>query len=109
MQVLSVTAFEKRVVYNLCKTYGNQLKTREGYRKLKPVIALTITNFEMFEETGKYINHFVFKEKEQLFDYRDEEVAMIFVELPKFPKELEDLGGATLSFSSLEDLLNWLK
>ncbi|NES74515.1 MAG: hypothetical protein F6K06_01240 [Okeania sp. SIO1H4] len=53
MQVLSVTAFEKRVVYNLCKTYGNQLNTREGYRKLKPVIALTITNFEMFEETGK--------------------------------------------------------
>ncbi|MGB3509056.1 MAG: Rpn family recombination-promoting nuclease/putative transposase [Microcoleaceae cyanobacterium] len=95
MQVLNVPAFEKRVVYNLCKTYGNQLKTGEGYRKLKPVIALTITDFEMFEETARYINHFVFKEKEQLFDYRDEEVAMIFVELPKFPKELEELETIT--------------
>ncbi|NEQ75505.1 MAG: hypothetical protein F6K23_22095 [Okeania sp. SIO2C9] len=52
------------------------------------------------DATGHDISHFVFKEKEQLFDYRDEEVAMIFVELPKFPKELEDLGGATLSFIS---------
>jgi len=95
MQVLNVPAFEKRVVYNLCKTYGNQLKIGEGYRKLKPVIALTITDFEMFEATAKYINHFVFKEKEQLFDYIDEEVAMIFVELPKFPKRLEELETIT--------------
>ncbi len=95
MQVLNVPAFEKRVVYNLCKTYGNQLKTGEGYRKLKPVIALTITDFEMFEEKPQYISHFVFKEKEQLFDYVDEEVAMIFVELPKFPKKLEELETIT--------------
>ncbi len=95
MQVLNVPAWEKRVVYNLCKTYGNQLKTGEGYRKLKPVIALKITNFEMFEEKRQYISHFVFKEKEQLFDYVDEEVAMIFVELPKFPKKLEELETIT--------------
>ncbi|NEQ77137.1 MAG: Rpn family recombination-promoting nuclease/putative transposase [Okeania sp. SIO2C9] len=91
VQVLSVPAFEKRVVYNLCKTYGNQLSTGQGYRQLKPVIALTITDFEMFDETAEYINHFVFKEKNKLFDYRPQEVAMIFVELPKFPKQLKEL------------------
>ncbi len=56
MQVLNVPAFEKRVVYNLCKTYGNQLNNGQGYRQLKPVIPLTITDFEMFEETQDYIN-----------------------------------------------------
>ncbi|NEP79406.1 MAG: Rpn family recombination-promoting nuclease/putative transposase [Okeania sp. SIO3B3] len=91
MQVLNVPAFEKRVIYNLCKTYGNQLDTGEGYRRLKPVIALTITDFKMFEKTDRYINHFVFKEKEKSFEYTDEEIAMIFVELPKFPKKLEEL------------------
>ncbi len=95
MQVLNIPAFDKRVVYNLCKTYGNQLDTGEGYRRLKPVIALTITDFKMFENTERYINHFVFKEKDKLFDYINEEVAMIFVELPKFPKKLEELETIT--------------
>ena len=97
MQVLNIPAFEKRVVYNLCKTYGNQLDTGEGYRRLKPVIALTITDFEMFDNTTttKYINHFVFKEKEKSFEYTDEGIAMIFVELPKFPKKLEELETIT--------------
>ncbi|NEQ77891.1 MAG: Rpn family recombination-promoting nuclease/putative transposase [Okeania sp. SIO2C9] len=95
MQVLNIPAFEKRVVYNLCKTYGNQLDTGEEYRRLKPVIALTITDFKMFEKTDRYINHFVFKEKEKLFEYTDEELAMIFVELPKFPKKLEELETIT--------------
>ncbi|MGK7919515.1 MAG: Rpn family recombination-promoting nuclease/putative transposase [Trichodesmium sp.] len=95
MQVLNVPAFEKRVIYNLCKTYGNQLDTGEGYRRFKPVIALTITDFKMFEKTEQYINHFVFKEKEKSFEYVHEEIAIIFVELPKFPKKLEELETIT--------------
>ncbi|WP_365671119.1 Rpn family recombination-promoting nuclease/putative transposase [Okeania sp. SIO3I5] len=91
MQVLDVPAFEKRVIFNLTKAYGNQLKTGEGYRKLRQVIALTITDFKMFEETEDYISQFVFMEKDKLFNYRDQELQMIFVELPKFQKKLEDL------------------
>lgn len=49
----------------------------------------------MFEDTERYINHFVFKEKEKSFNYVHEEVAMIFVELPKFPKKLEELETIT--------------
>ncbi|MBP0016199.1 MAG: Rpn family recombination-promoting nuclease/putative transposase, partial [Cyanobacteria bacterium SBLK] len=44
MQVLNVAAFEKRVIYNLSKTYANQLKSGQGYSYLRPVIALTITD-----------------------------------------------------------------
>jgi predicted transposase/invertase (TIGR01784 family) len=91
MQVLNVAAFEKRVIYNLAKTYANQLKIREGYPRLQPVIALTITDFEMFKEQPDVISHFVFKEKEKLFDYPHLQVEMFFVELPKFKKELDEL------------------
>ncbi len=95
MQVLNVAAFEKRVIYNLAKTYANQLKIRDSYPRLKPVIALTITDFEMFQEQPDVISHFIFKEKEKLFDYPDLEVEMFFVELPKFKKELDELTTLT--------------
>lgn len=95
MQVLNVAAFEKRVVYNLAKTYANQLKIRDSYPRLKPVIALTITDFEMFKGQPDVISHFVFKEKEKLFDYPHSQVEMFFVELPKFNKELDELTTLT--------------
>ena len=95
MQILNVAAFEKRVAYNLAKTYANQLKAGEGYSQLNPVIALTITDFIMFDETQRVITRFVFQEKEELFEYRDRELEMVFVELPKFTKNLEALTSLT--------------
>jgi predicted transposase/invertase (TIGR01784 family) len=91
MQVLNVEAFDKRVLYNAAKTYSTQLKSGEGYFKLKPVIALTITDFEMFKNKDKVISHFVFKENEDLFDYPNHELELYFIELPKFNKELNEL------------------
>ncbi len=90
MQVLNVEAFEKRVIYNLAKAYGNQLDTGEGYRTLKPFIALTITDFVLFKKAKKMINKFRFKEEKDSFNYRDE-LRLIFLELPKFNKELSEL------------------
>ncbi|NEQ27736.1 MAG: Rpn family recombination-promoting nuclease/putative transposase, partial [Microcoleus sp. SIO2G3] len=95
MQVLNVAAFDKRVLYNAAKVYSTQLKSGEGYSKLKPVIALTITDFEMFENRDKVISHFVFKEREELFDYPNQELEIVFVELPKFYKELDALESLT--------------
>ncbi len=91
MQLWNVEAFQKRVVYNLCKTYGNQLKSGQGYFDLKPVIALTITDFKLFPATEKVINCFYFQEAEEHFAYQENELKMVFVELPKFSKKLEEL------------------
>ncbi len=91
MQIWNVEAFEKRVVYNLCKTYGNQLKSGQGYFDLNPVIGLTITDFKLFPSTQKVISCFCFQEKEERFAYQENELAMVFVELPKFNKQLEEL------------------
>jgi predicted transposase/invertase (TIGR01784 family) len=91
MQVINVEAFTKRVVYNAAKTYATQLRPREGYSKLNPLIALTITDFILFENTEKFLTHLVFKELEENFEYYNREIELVFVELPKFNKELEQL------------------
>jgi len=44
MQVLNVQSFGKRVLFNAAKTYAFQLQRGQGYRYLKPVIALTLTD-----------------------------------------------------------------
>ncbi len=95
IQVLNVAAFEKWVLYNAAKVYSTQLKSGEGYSKLNPVIALTITDFEMLENQEDVISHFVFKERHKLFDYPTNELEMVFVELPKFRKELDELETLT--------------
>lgn len=91
MQVARVSAFSKRVIYNLSKAYTNQLGIGEDYLSLTPVIAITITDFVLFEKTPKVITQFVFQEQTQSFEYPDPELQLIFVELPKFHKTLAEL------------------
>ncbi|NEO53201.1 MAG: Rpn family recombination-promoting nuclease/putative transposase [Okeania sp. SIO3B5] len=91
MQVASVTAFDKRVVYNLTKTYADQLNPPQPYMNLKPVISVTITDFEMFEGSSDVVNHFAFLNEKKFVKYTAAEMQLIFVELPKFNKSLEEL------------------
>jgi predicted transposase/invertase (TIGR01784 family) len=58
MQVLNILGFEKRVLYNTAKAFSIQLDVGEDYTLLNPVIALTITDFEMFSETQRLISRF---------------------------------------------------
>lgn len=95
MQVLNVQSFGKRVLYNAAKTYAFQLQAGEGYRMLKPVIALTITDFEMFEESDRLISRFVYKEESTNLKYPENEIDLVFVELPKFTKEEHQLETLT--------------
>ena len=91
MQIARVTAFSKRIVYNLSKAYSNQLGIGENYLILNPVIGVTITDFILFNNTPDVINQFVFQEKNKNFEYPDPELQLIFVELPKFKKSLSEL------------------
>jgi len=43
MQVAYVAGFEKRVIYNASKTYGNQLLVGEAYPKLNQVISINVS------------------------------------------------------------------
>ncbi len=95
MQVLNVAGFEKRILYNAAKSYSIQLQAGEDYKLLNPVIALTIVDFKMFADLEPVISRFVLKEKDYLVDYLSEELELVFVELPKFTKELEELETLT--------------
>lgn len=52
MQVLNVEAFEKRVVYNVAKTYTNQLEKGRRYPELNDVIGITICDFELWPRSA---------------------------------------------------------
>ncbi|WP_373537587.1 Rpn family recombination-promoting nuclease/putative transposase [Microcoleus sp.] len=91
IQVINVPSFGTRVLYNAAKTYSLQLTREERYERLKTVISLKIADFEMFGNQPEFLTRFVFKEKEQQFDYPDTEIELVFIELPKFTKELAEL------------------
>lgn len=91
MQVLNVESFGKRVLYNAAKTYASQLQKGQGYRMLQPVIALTLTDFEMFENSDRLISRFIYKEETTNLKYTDNNMELVFIELPKFTKELSQL------------------
>jgi predicted transposase/invertase (TIGR01784 family) len=93
--VLNVESFEKRILYNATKAYSVQLKSGENYNLLNPVIALTITDFQMFEHLETVISRFCIKEKNNLVDYLADELEFVFVELPKFDKTLAELETLT--------------
>ena len=90
MQVLNNEGFEKRVLYNAAKNYSIQLDKGENYHLLNPVIALNIVDFIMFKDTDKIVTNFKLLEKEEFIDYIDD-IELIFIELPKFKKELNQL------------------
>ncbi|MEB3163771.1 MAG: Rpn family recombination-promoting nuclease/putative transposase [Prochlorothrix sp.] len=94
MQVLNVSAFQKRVLYNAAKAFCIQLESGHSYTRLNPVIALTITDFEMFPEHNKVISRYYLKEEVENSVYTDA-FRFVFVELPKFHKSLEELETLT--------------
>jgi predicted transposase/invertase (TIGR01784 family) len=95
MQVLNIEGFEKRILYNAAKAYSIQLSQGDGYKLLNPVIALTITDFTMFSEFDAVISRFILKEKDHLIDYPSCDLELVFVELPKFQKTLEQIDSLT--------------
>ncbi|NNJ84826.1 MAG: Rpn family recombination-promoting nuclease/putative transposase [Gammaproteobacteria bacterium] len=89
MQVLNVEGFEKRILYNAAKNYAVQLSAGENYNLLNPVIALTLTDFVMFED-DRLRHDFKLLEKQDFTEYSDD-IELVFFELPKFGNALHEL------------------
>ena len=89
MQVLNVEGFEQRILYNAAKAYSRQLAVGEDYTLLNPVIALTLTDFVMLDGEQD-TSRFVMLEKARFIQYHDD-IELIFIELPKFDKEEQEL------------------
>jgi predicted transposase/invertase (TIGR01784 family) len=95
MQAFNVPAFGKRILYNTAKMYVNQLKLGEVYPELRAAIGVAVTDFIMFQEHSKVISQFTLKEDELLLNYQHSPLKLVFVELPKFNKTLEELTNIT--------------
>ncbi|MDY6782077.1 MAG: Rpn family recombination-promoting nuclease/putative transposase [Cyanobacteriota bacterium] len=93
MQIARMSAFSKRIVYNLSKAYANQLGVAEDYLSLNPAIAVTIVDFVLFKDRTDVISQFVFQEKNKKIEYPDSELQLFFVELPNFKKTLTELSS----------------
>jgi len=92
MQVLNHQGFEKRVLYNAAKNYSVQLQKGDDYTLLNPVIALSIVDFTMFDDSDAVISRFKMFDKQHMIDYSDD-IEMVFVELPKFTQGFDALHG----------------
>ena len=91
MQVRKTRAFLKRIQYNAAKVYVNQIASAEEYPKLNQVIAITITDFTLFDKINHYVSHHqtqdVITGKPLL-----REIVFYFIELSKFSKSLDNLA-----------------
>jgi len=94
MQVLNVEGFEQRILYDASQAYSIKFNQGKEDDLLNPVIALTIANYKIFD-SEQMISAFVMKEKELSTDYGDNDLELVFVELPKFKKKLEELETIT--------------
>ncbi|MEO5363421.1 MAG: Rpn family recombination-promoting nuclease/putative transposase [Magnetococcus sp. DMHC-8] len=90
MQVQKVAAFLKRIQYNAAKAYAHQMERGEDYPRLNQVIAITITDFVLFDGFDHCVSRHESRETVTGHSYL-QEILFFFVELPKFVKPLEDL------------------
>ncbi|MBF0185417.1 MAG: Rpn family recombination-promoting nuclease/putative transposase [Magnetococcales bacterium] len=90
MQIQKVAAFLKRIQYNAAKAYTHQIERSEDYPKLNQVIAITITDFVLFSGFNHCVSRHESRETITGQSYL-QEILHFFVELPKFPKTLDEL------------------
>ncbi len=93
MQVGDIDGFEKRVLYYSAKSYSDQIKRADFYRKLRPVIFIGILDFEQ-TKNNKYISRNQVQDIET-GEQTIKDIEFTFVELPKFKLELHELKTLT--------------
>lgn len=93
MQVGDIDGFEKRVLYYSSKSYVDQIKRADFYRKLRPVIFIGILDFEQTENRN-YISRSQVRDIET-GERTIKDIEFTFIELPKFKLELHELRTLT--------------
>lgn len=92
MQVRKVRAFLQRIQFNAAKTYVNQIVGAEEYPKLNQVIAITITDFSLFDHFSHCVSCHRTLEESTSQNYLDG-IVYYFIELSKFQQSLEKLDN----------------
>ncbi|MBF0612477.1 MAG: Rpn family recombination-promoting nuclease/putative transposase [Magnetococcales bacterium] len=88
MQIEKVSAFLKRIQYNSAKAYVQQIGKGEDYPKLNQVIAVTITDFVLFNGFDHCLSRHESRET-MTGQSHLQDILHYFIELPKFTKDLD--------------------
>ncbi|MBF0631889.1 MAG: Rpn family recombination-promoting nuclease/putative transposase [Magnetococcales bacterium] len=91
MQVQKVAAFLKRIQYNAAKAYVHQIERGEDYPRLNQVIAITITDFTLFDGFEHCVSRHESRETLTGASHL-QEILYYFIELPKFTRSLDELS-----------------
>ncbi|MCU0654825.1 MAG: Rpn family recombination-promoting nuclease/putative transposase [Polyangiaceae bacterium] len=87
MQILPVEGFDKRVVYNACKSYTGQLRGGEEYPQLDDVVAVSICDFELWPRASGSAVPLLSRWKMRETHSGSEgmgHIQYVFLELPKY-------------------------
>jgi len=90
VQVESVKAFGKRIVFYGAKTYAMQLGAAQAYTKLEPIVAISVLDFIMFPKKKDYKSIHLLLDK-KTYEHDLKELSFAFIELPKFNKKENEL------------------
>ncbi len=93
MQVGNIDGFAQRVLYYAAKSYSDQIKRADFYRKLQPIIFIGILDFEQ-TATKHYISRSQIRDVET-GEQIIKDMEFNFIELPKFNKQLNELTTLT--------------
>ena len=93
MQLSEVVAFDKRIQYYVSKEYSSQIEKGDDYSKLTPVVLVGILEFDYFEGNNYLTRHLILNMETKKNELKD--INFIFIELPKFRKELNDCKTLT--------------
>ena len=93
MQVADIDGFAKRVLYYTSKSYSDQIKRGDFYRKLQPIIFIGILDFE-HTQNPHYISRNQVRDIET-GEQTIKDVEFNYIELPKFNKTLSEIKTLT--------------
>jgi len=84
IQVDGDDIFRNRSLYYWARIYTGQLKEKEIYGQLYPVICINLLNFVLLKDLPKLHSCFVIREKDEPYSILTDHLIMHFIELPKF-------------------------
>lgn len=85
MQCANYRDFEKRSLYYFTKIYGGQLKKREKFHTLKPVVIINLLDFNLFDDEDHFHSPLIIVNAKN-YKRRCKDFEMHFIEIPKFNK-----------------------
>jgi predicted transposase/invertase (TIGR01784 family) len=96
LQVLHTPCgFERQLLHTVAQKYAVPISPAAEYHPTHPVIVLTITDFEMFPKDDAVISRFIVEETDFLIDNVIDDLELVFVELPKFHQNLDEIDNIT--------------